>query len=612
MKSAPKFTASQVITNAQSPLCVTPLLVCGLLTGSLLLVGCQSTALQSSTTIAANNTPIVAKTVLADALQKQRRKSFSYHSNLEINNDAQFMLSDAETAQLASSDYVDDYCEETHDQGYAALLAQSETQNSDIMAPEFDSARDTLKQNYLACNQAYKAWDDNRYDRNYDESAYYEEDFLGKASDNVSVAQVSSDERSAEAIGPVGTTINETSRIKSKAVASISTASTTSNNAAVSPYYQQLFDDYDSKVSSTDVKKSQLLDAYLLKPLSINAQGVYQPLAGRFTMLGSLQYLGRNNQTSINQPIYVDFKTGNVYLWADNFAMFNSELFDNKLGTKWQNKWLKIKLDDGTLPKGFNRALIKAHIEALDRNYNDAEVTQFAFIAPNTLSSLSPKLPEQQITPMLQSAQIIQRQRSGESYRQSYINYLSSFYKDITEQYPELIKEDESNEISDSESGSDMFTSKALVQQVLALMQREIANSTSIEEDSASNASKKNILNSTVTDLYGFSPSGQLQWHHNRSDISDSTNVKVSKPMTMDVLQQYLPLRTQGDIFPNLPNEVQVPNESNSVDLREYSKEIKNYYQSGGGTILGKMLYGMMPALRNQSGINVDTIVDEP
>ena len=402
MKIVPHTVQNRLSSSIKS----STFLTSAFLTGSLLLTGCQSTGMNQSSAMTAKQTPTAAKTVLAGALQKQRRQSFSYHSNLEISNDQQ--TNKADTKALVASDYIDQYCEDTHDQAYADLIKQAETQNKDILSTTYDAQRTALKDSYLECSQAYTAWVDQQSD----------------------------------------------------------------SDIVVPPSYQQLFDNYDDTPKQLDAKKAKLLDAYLFKPLSINAQGIYQPLAGRATMLASAQYHARNHQSNINQPIYIDFKNGDIYLWADNFAMFNSSMLDDKLGTKWQNKWLKIAIDDGTLPKGFGREVIKTHFAALDQTFEKAPISQFDYVAPNTLASLSPKLPKHQLTPMLTSDQIIRRVQSAESYEQFYQDYSRIFYDRISQQYPELVNENQSDEVSDT--ASNKFTSKALVQQILAMMKSQI------------------------------------------------------------------------------------------------------------------------------------------
>ncbi|MDN5802558.1 MAG: hypothetical protein L0H34_08690 [Psychrobacter sp.] len=504
-----------------------------LVTGALLLTGCQSTNPSQSNAMTAKQTPVAAKTALATALQKQRRQSFSYHSNLEISNEQQF--SDINTKigakEPVASDYIDEYCEDTHDQAYTVLLAQAAAQNKDILAVDYDAERTTLKDRYLECTNAYEAWVDSKYD----------------------------------------------------------------SDITVPASYQQLFDNYDDRATAQDVKKAKLLDAYVLKPLSINAQGVYQPMAGKATMLASMQYQARNHQSSINQPMYIDFKNGNIYLWADNFAMFNSELLDDKLGTKWRNKWLKLAIDDGSLPKGFGSELIKSHFAALDATFDAAPISQFDYVAPTTLASLSPKLPAHQLPAMLASNQVIRRVQSVESYEQFYQDYMRIVYERIGQRYPELVKESESYELG--ETNTDKFTSKALVQQMLAMIKSGIDSGSETKEEAVEGAM---LANTEMQALYGFDKRGQLKWQHLRRELPSET--VSNKNMVVDVLQQYSAISAKDMAFPNLPSNSQVPNASNSIDMREYGSELMQYYRDGNGTAMGKMMFSVMPMAKKKFG----------
>ena len=537
-----------------------------LVTGALLLTGCQSTSLNQSTTMTAKQTPAAAKTALVTALQKQRRQSFSYHSNLEISNEQQF--SDIDSTQLTSSEYVDSYCDDSHDQAYAALLTKVEAQDKDIAAIDYDDQRAALKQSYLACSSAYEAWRDAHYSEAYS---------IDAAAEDV-----------VDSVAAMETTASN--------MDSASEASATTVSPYVSPYYEKLFNEYESKQSKQDVKKAKLLDAYVLKPLSINAQGVYQPMAGKATMLASGQYQARNHQSSINQPIYIDFKNGNIYLWADNFAMFNSELLDDKLGTKWRNKWLKLAINDGTLPKGFGSELIKSHFAALDATFDAAPVSQFDYVAPNTLASLSPKLPTHQLPAMLASDQVIRRVQSAESYEQFYQDYMRIVYERISQRYPELVKESESDEVSNT--NMDKFTSKALVQQILAMIKTGIDSGSEAREETTAEAKEKMVegampASEETQELYGFDKRGQLKWQHLRSEFPNET--ASNKNMVIDVLQQYAAISATDMAFPNLPNDVQVPNASNSIDVREYGSELMQYYRDGSGTAMGKIIFNRLP-----------------
>ena len=545
-----------------------------LITGALLLTGCQSTSLEQSNAITAKQTPAAAKTALATALQKQRRQSFSYHSNLEISNEQQF--SDVDSTQLVASEYVDSYCDDSHDQAYGALLTKAQAQHKDIAATDYDDQREALKQSYLACSAAYEAW----RDAHYDSESYA----IDAAAEDV-----------VDSVAEMETTASDMDSARE--------ASATTVSPYVSPYYEKLFNEYENKQSKQDIKKSQLLDAYVLKPLSINAQGIYQPMAGKATMLVSAQYQARNHQSSINQPVYLDFKNGDIYLWADNFAMLNSELLDDKLGIKWRNKWLKLAIDDGTLPKGFGSELIKSHFAALDATFDAAPVSQFDYVAPNTLASLSPKLPAHQLPAMLASNQVIRRVQSAESYEQFYQDYMRIIYERLSQRYPELVKESAAYEAGDTNAKK--FTSKALVQQMLAMIKNDIDSGSETVDETMAEAKEETkegtiLAKAETQQLYGFDKRGQLKWQHLRSELPSET--ASNKNMVIDVLQQYSAISAKNMAFPNLPNDVQVPNAGNSIDVREYGNELMQYYRDGNGTAIGKMMFSVMPMAKEKFG----------
>ena len=554
------------------------LTVSALLASTLLISACQSTGVAQANHLSANTTPTAAKTALATALQQQRRQSFAYHSNIEIVNEQQF--ANIDSTQLLASEDLDSYCKDTHDNGYAELLLKAETQNQDISTMNYDAQRNRLKQAYLVCSDAYQTWRDNHYD-----------------------SEAYSVEMAAEEVADATDTIDEVAYVTM--LASDMDSTNEVETKAISPYYEKIFDEYDSRQTKIDVKKAQLLDVYLLKPLSINAQGVYQPLAGKFTMLGSVQYSARNHHSSINQPVYVDFKTGSIYLWADNFALLTSKFADDKLGTKWQNKWLKIVLDDGTLPKGFGRAVIKSHIEAENSVYAKAAIEQFDVIAPNVLTTLSPKLPEKQLAAMVNTTKVIRRARSSAEYKQDYKDYIGIFYQLMTKQYPELILENDSDTREDADTDSNYedrkMTSKWLVQQTLDKM-KDFADDKALKTQETTLPVSSSSL--PVQELYGFNKQGQLQWQHSRHYLPNksATDVRVETSTIMDVLNQYMPLRSQDKAFPNLASDSQVPNASNSIDLKEYSTELAEYYKQGNGTAVGQMLFNMLPMYKQRLG----------
>lgn len=110
------------------------------------------------------------------------------------------------------------------------------------------------------------------------------------------------------------------------------------------------------------------------------------------------------------------------------------------------------------------------------------------------------------------------------------------------------------------------------------------------------------ILSLPVQELYGFNKQGQLQWQHSRHYLPNKSGAytSVETSTIMDVLNQYIPLRTQDKAFPNLASDSQVPNANNSIDLKEYSIELTEYYKQGNGTAMGKMLFNILPMYKQR------------
>lgn len=169
-------------------------------------------------------------------------------------------------------------------------------------------------------------------------------------------------------------------------------------------------------------------------------------------------------------------------------------------------------------------------------------------------------------------------------------------YERISQRYPELVKESESDEVSNTDMNK--FTSKALVQQILAMVKSGIDSGSEAREETTAEAEEKTaedamLANAGTQELYGFDKRGQLKWQHLSSELPSET--VSNKNMVIDVLQQYSAISATNMSFPNLPNDVQVPNTSNSIDVREYSGELIQYYRDGNGTAMGKMVFNRLP-----------------
>lgn len=424
---------------------------------------------------------------------------------------------------VASSAHI--HCQTVHDNAFINLMKQAEAAKSDVYDERFELPRHQIKANYVTCFEAYQAW------------------LKAQESDNPQPA----DKKYAALI--------------------------------------KMFDNYPVKQSKSDVKNRQLLNEFGLKPLSINAQGNYQPILGKMTLLASVQYHAKNHQSQINQPIYVDLKSGQLYFWADNAAFITSQLLDEKLGVNWKNKWLRIDLNDGSLPKGFGKALIQNHFIALDTMLDAMPASEFNYIAPTDLSKLNFTLPSHQLSVMQSSAIAVRQQQSAKTQSQNYKTYLNTFYNLMSKQFPELIIDDSDDSAQASNLEDSVFDSKKIAQLLLSSVKTMATSETILAK--AGDIEER---------FYGFDNRKRLIWQQTHSSGSSQTAELPNQEnsiIVVDGLNQFLPLNRSTN-FVNLPKDSQVPNVANSIDLKDYSKTLLARYKDGGGAMFGKMIFGAM------------------
>ena len=144
------------------------------------------------------------------------------------------------------------------------------------------------------------------------------------------------------------------------------------------------------------MRDANVVNAYVIKPLDMTTTRVYRPRIGVLTASPTVQYTSRLHTTAINQPIMIDAKTGTLYLWADNFAYPMSEYLDPDLGLAWQDKWLALTLDDGSLPKGFGRHLIETVFRAGDEADANITASKYNAFSASEVLTLMPDLPASQ------------------------------------------------------------------------------------------------------------------------------------------------------------------------------------------------------------------------
>lgn len=407
------------------------------LASALALSACQSTPIASSNLKVSNGSPQLAKNMMMEVIQKQRRSAYAYHSSLAVSNKPrQAVLAAANKQQLAMADESLNHCEHVHDQAYIELMEQAEKEDQDIQSEAYATDRQALKTAYLNCDAKLQQWEESHSD----DEQYTDDDEYKYNDDAYAIEQAKSEIESIER-----------DEAKSDEVAESTEATTTDDLIDIEDTKEEteegsFLPNYDGDHTQLDVKKAKLIEAYLLKPLSLTAQGVYQPRAGIFTLLPTVQFKTRNHITAVNQPIYIDAKAGAIYLWADNFAYPLSENLDERLGSNWQNKWLKLSLNDGSLPKGFGRDLIKSHFKAIDDAYAATPASEYQFLDKKSLKQLTPELPAAQLPMMINASTIIRHQQSLKVYDDFVQRYGRSLYEQISQKYPELIEEEGSDE----------------------------------------------------------------------------------------------------------------------------------------------------------------------
>lgn len=439
-----------------------------------------------------------AKHALKTAITKTTKTSFSYHSTIILDNELRWSaLRQATPEQLANADSEILRCDEEHDNRYVALGKKALAQGLDISSDSFVQERQALKEQFLACQETYGH--DDSWEFGLDES------------------------NAAELSGDV---LETQDGLKNEVVST-----------------------YDTAHTAKDVKKTQLLQAYLLEPMQLSVVGNYRPLVGTFSALPMMDYQFYNAKVMINQPIYVDMNAGEIYLWADNFALANATYLDKKLGLDWQNKWLKLPINDGSLPPSFKEDFIKTYLDALKDSYENTDEKNISYEKPS--AQLLAKLNKKQQQLVNQTAVIIAKNSSNDdSQKQQVLRY---FYDTMLNKYP-VLSEKPSNKTMDS---------LRFMQSLFAYLDKK-ANGTPI--DLPADTQKNHAM------FFGLNAKGEISW------VLTSCFVKNfspdSEPMT---IHSFTVL--DGKLIPEferLPQAAVKPSIKNSVELFAYTNQLKD------------------------------------
>lgn len=385
---------------------------------------------------------------------------------------------------------------------------------------------------------------------------------------------------------------------------------------------------YDASHTKLDVRKAKLLDAYLLNPMSLTSTGVYRPLSGKLSIVPTFSYQRRNLTLSNSHFIYVDAKEGSVYLWADTFAYLMSVYLDENLGLGMQDKWIKIDLNDGSLPNGFLMDLIKSHLQAQDKMYANSANSQYRFLSNAQLQNQSPKPDAKHLPYMNNASTVIERTMTETQFKEGQQLYLSTLYNQITNKYPQLVVEsslDRSDEDSIEESikdgddsNKDTFNSRVIFTKIFKAIDDKLKNS-SLEETDTINTSDTNPVKANIikvnpaidyavrdesqTDnqwswrnVYGLDNRQQIVWQLAQRQMKETDSMysgsdDLFRGLRLEALIRYADISVAQPMFNTLPAGASLPSKSNSVDLKAYLTDLKQRYEKGQGTEQGKVLF---------------------
>lgn len=540
---------------------------------SCLMTACATTqAPQSATTSHDHH----AKEVLAKAVKSQLRSSFSYETNAYVSNDIRrHALKD-----VTDSTPADD-CEAVHDHAYVRLLRTAETDNLPISDDKYQAHRTKIKDDFLACR-----------DEQEQASAYQPFDFENFYEQS---GQLTPDEQEQAFIHAVSTHLD-----------------TQTSEPSARP------------ATPLDAKKAELLHEYLITPSGVRVVGSYQPLQGKFTALPMLDYTAKNLHMSINQPLYIDLKAGGIYLWADNFALLNSELLDAKLGDSWQGKWLYIPVNDGSLPESFTRDLVKAYLNAKKESFMALPQDGFVMAGADELRQLpfiTNNLPADKLTLIQNTPTIIKNNVKGSAKAYSDYVFADTLYQEMTAKYPTLTQQMPDfyeREIIDGESvihvinaDSDtaqteieaetdaagesrddfVVNSELLMRGLFLYLQRQIESYYGeLHSTDDTPQEDRPVSKYAPATHYGVSH-GKIAWVHQRHYLSDDTvgarymdkaGVTGSEPLFVDVFTQIFQNAKHINEFARLPSASQTPNANNSVNLFAYQDALRARFKETG------------------------------
>lgn len=538
--------------------------VLSLTVASLLLSACATTSPLVVNTAKTDN----AKDTFGQAVNAQLRSSFSYETQVHVSTAIRREALANATPEQLTAVALSEKCENAHDIAYVALLKKVKADKASVGDVRYDDERERIKSEFLACREAR---DEQLSYQPFDFKNFYEQtkDLDDKEQDKTFVSAIESHLAS------------------------------------------QTLPEIDTSHTALDVKKSELLEHYLIRPSSISVVGSYQPLQGKFTALPMFDYTAKNLKMMINQPIYIDLNAGNIYLWADNFGLLNSELLDAKLGDQWHNKWLYVPINDGSLPPEFAQDLIKAYINAKKESFLALPNDGFTQVPANSVSNLpfiTQNLPSDKLALINNTPTIIKNTVNEEARAYSDYVFADTLFQEMSAKYPILtlqMPDFYEREIIDGESVIHVvnvetadttdksepeeltWNSELLMRLLFAYLQRDI-NIYYSELQSGNKPDPKQNGKYAPTTHYGIH-GGKISWIHQRHYMSDNktplpvgkSHMSESEPVLVDVFTQIFQNSKHMGEFNRLPTAHQAPTAQNSVNLFTYQAKLRERFKTG-------------------------------
>lgn len=567
----------------------------------------------------------LAKDTLLQALQQQSRSDYAYQVNvLGSNEQRREHLANATPQQLAMSDEPINHCEHVHDEAYVELLQQVEQAGLEIYDAKYSAEREAIKHAYQRCVAALE--------NPYSQVSY--EQWLQQA-----VQRAKADLANAEAgIEPGRAEADRVEASLAKAEIEAAAAEAASENEDLygpddsmeeSQSFDSLFADitadvlpgYDNAHTKLDARKAKLLNAYLLNPMNITGSGVYRASAGKVSIMPTLAYQSRNLQILNSHFIYIDARQGAVYLWADTFAYILSSTIDPNLGLDMRDKWIKIDLNDGSLPRSFLPDLLKAHLLAKDKMDANASAEQYRFISSSQLQNQSPK-PDAKHQPYLNEASLlIERKLTEPQFNEGMQLYLTTLYDQMTNKYPQLLQSHNSSEEDSSKEGNDRqsFSSERVFSKIFEAIDKAAqekfvtkadtpSSDKALENANDNNADdKKPAIEYAIKDeslaenkwlwrnVYGLDNQQRIVWQLAQRQMDSNAIMPYGSNdlltgLRLEALTRYANVSASAPMFAVLPAGASMPSNSNSVDLKSYVEQLKSSYDKAEGSEQGKIL----------------------